>query len=307
MTYSELRKKIAIANANFDKMSTPNTNKLQELETEESSLKELIDKYKIFINSIFNSKWGGFWKQKYTPSDQPGTGKYYLTGGFVVTRGDVHRVGLKKITDKSSQVTMWKDAYDSVSDFEKQLKEYNESHNNMFSGFDCPYFLTFGDVIGTTTFMTEKYSEVKNHQQYLETFLKDMCGDGLGDEFSNYCLEVLNAWATKKGNARLAFYFENGRVGDIFKIGAKLYGRQNEITKLKNSIKETVNEELTNNKISLVGFDYSIGNMYRMVFAHMETFVDAFYNMLKEAYSEGEKRSLSALGKSVSDTDVPLN
>lgn len=86
-----------------------------------------------------------------------------------------------------------------------------------------------------------------------------------------------------------------------------MYSRQRELLERKKTLQKEYYKELEEKKIESIGFDYSIGNMYRMLFAHMQTFVSSFYNMLNEAYSESANRTLSAMGVDVNDTDLPRN
>ena len=96
-------------------------------------------------------------------------------------------------------------------------------------------------------------------------------------------------------------------LADPFGIGLKINKMISDIKSELDSVTQDVVQEREYATEALVGFDYTIGNVYRMLFAHMEVFVTAFYDMLLDAWQNGSSRTLKELGISVEETDLPGN
>lgn len=131
--------------------------------------------------------------------------------------------------------------------------------------------------------------------------------------YEPFCTRVSQLLSDKKvkDTTRIAFFqfidvvSQNNK--DPFYFAKKVNELLSDIEQELKDLEPKIAEDKALTKTLLLEFNYSIGNIYRMLFAHMETFITAFYNMLNEAYNEREKRSLSALGKNVYDTDLPAN
>lgn len=59
-------------------------------------------------------------------------------------------------------------------------------------------------------------------------------------------------------------------------------------------------------EMSILGLPASLGSMYKMAFAHADTFMNAFYNCLREIRNQNEQeRSCSGLGVDIHKTNLP--
>jgi hypothetical protein len=111
-----------------------------------------------------------------------------------------------------------------------------------------------------------------------------------------------------KTDTRIVYFnFRYYNQHDPFNIGKKVNDLLSDIDDQIKKLDEDVAKEKTAIMTSLVNFDYTISNVYRMLFAHMQTFVTEFYNMLHEAYLQGNARGLNALDEKIEDTDLPGN
>ena len=73
------------------------------------------------------------------------------------------------------------------------------------------------------------------------------------------------------------------------------------------SYSERINENRSARISKALGFNTSIGNAFRMTFAHMETFIETFNHYLGQIHDLmlAGKRTLSSLDINVNDTDLP--
>lgn len=91
-------------------------------------------------------------------------------------------------------------------------------------------------------------------------------------------------------------------IGDIDDRLSKL---NTELTKILEQEQSQRNTNLSMN----LGFGVSVGNIFRMSFAHMETFMNIFYNYLRKIKEQQEQgnRSLDKINISLGNTDLPSN
>lgn len=125
--------------------------------------------------------------------------------------------------------------------------------------------------------------------------------DGIFDDFTGFAAQSINA-ATSSEASIILYTLE-----DPFGIGLKINKMISDIKSEIDKVTQDVVQEREYATEALVGFDYTIGNVYRMLFAHMEVFVTAFYDMLLDAWQNGSSRTLKELGVSVDETDLPGN
>ena len=158
------------------------------------------------------------------------------------------------------------DNYTIMDDFRdsENLRHFKKFENNYFNLDENTYFIKDGDKI------------VKKNDSFEIPDKEDT-----DDIFSKFESNSDRA----KGGIRL-FYFDS--VITVL---------NNYVTEANNKIEEkklTVDKVVTDIYVEALGFDPSIQNVFRMIFAHIDCFMDEFYNLLKEI--KNSNRTLSEIG-----------
>lgn len=156
--------------------------------------------------------------------------------------------------------------YTIMDDFRdsENLRHFKKSENNYLNLDDNAYFIKDGDKI------------VKKKDSFEIPDKEDT-----DDIFSKFESNSDRA----KGGIRL-FYFDS--VITVL---------NDYVTEANNKIEEkklTVDKVVTDIYVEALGFDPSIQNVFRMIFAHIDCFMDEFYNLLKEI--KNSNRTLSEIG-----------
>ena len=103
---------------------------------------------------------------------------------------------------------------------------------------------------------------------------------------------------------------EQGSNWYIFEINAKFIEIVDEFIKSSNEELDKEDKQLKGLLVQklneLLGFDLSIGNIFKMVYAHLDTFIDRYYKTLNNINSQliGPERSLQKFGISHEKTDI---
>ena len=102
----------------------------------------------------------------------------------------------------------------------------------------------------------------------------------------------------------LGFYFLFRLTDNRFleELNTKIEALQTEITVKESNDKERI---LNAEMIRQLGFKPTIGNAYRMLFAHMETFLQAFFRCLSKIKNQNESGERSVKMVSGATTDIP--
>lgn len=158
------------------------------------------------------------------------------------------------------------DNYTIMDDFRdsENLRHFKKFENNYLNLDENTYFIKDGDKI------------VKKNDSFEIPDKEDT-----DDIFSKFESNSDRA----KGGIRL-FYFDS--VITVL---------NNYVTEANNKIEEkklTVDKVVTDIYVEALGFDPSIQNVFRMIFAHIDCFMDEFYNLLKEI--KNSNRTLSEIG-----------
>ncbi len=200
----------------------------------------------------------------------------------------------------------WVDCSEEYDTLTKEIQQYNKDYNN-----ELPFYKNNHHYWSENTNYTITKSMVGDGAKsdevydYVVNFLREKTVpsnlDGTFEVFAADAAQSLSS--TKSSNAALIFY----TLGDPFGIGVKINKMLSDINAELNEATRNVVLEREYATETLVGFDYTIGNVYRMLFAHMEVFVTAFYNMLNNAWLNKDRRTLKELNISVEQTDLPEN
>ena len=91
----------------------------------------------------------------------------------------------------------------------------------------------------------------------------------------------------------------------LYDIDDKIEAAEKEAQDAQTEIQSNMNTVISQN----LGFGVSVGNAFRMSFAHMETFINIFNEYLRRIHNRkgGSTRTLSTLGVNVANTDLPSN
>lgn len=84
----------------------------------------------------------------------------------------------------------------------------------------------------------------------------------------------------------------------------KLSQIQEEQDKIISKVNDDLNRLKYDTFSSLLGFNPTIQNIFEMTFAHMDTFINKFYDCINRCRDNKDKRTLSYLGITPKDTDV---
>ena len=89
----------------------------------------------------------------------------------------------------------------------------------------------------------------------------------------------------------------------LYEIDERIEKAQNDLKEVQSEIQNHMSESIS----QALGFGVSVGNAFRMSFAHMETFMNIFNEYLRRIHNRkgGNTRTLNTLGVSLSNTDLP--
>lgn len=211
--------------------------------------------------------------------------------------------------------------YENIKDFTKEFDEYT----NYFSMYpfkpseieiDTKYYYSrqFGkyyiyngviyDYNTTPIFALIKpeYNGpiLPTEQEYTKT-VDNLSQTTIPDE-SIYGDKLSSAKEIKNGTGRWLFQF-NGEIYD--EILKAIEDEETKSSEMNVSLQEYKVQILN----QLIGFDLNIGNIFKMIFAHLDTFIHLYYDTLDniERDKKDGKRSLSSFGISHDNSDIPDN
>ena len=164
---------------------------------------------------------------------------------------------------------------------------------------------------------TSKLNNLKSVNGVDNSVIANSGGNYMLDFDGNGEAEPLDKWIdrTYKSSANAAigkiiylstFYRTNGKSLPYWI--AELDKRIQACDDLLASYSERINENRSARISKALGFNTSIGNSFRMTFAHMETFIETFNHYLGQIHDLmlAGKRTLSSFNVNVSDTDLPV-
>lgn len=199
----------------------------------------------------------------------------------------------KNLIITGSTTTIYFSKEDHIEIENGYIKRFSQLYNNSsINKFDLPTEMTFynnnfvgfsnelvskssTNVSGETVYSEEGYNKLKS------TLDKDYKDDTVLIENFN---RVFSLSIAKNKYDGLRFYIHNNK-GLTTVLNNRIMDIQKEIDKLKNGADENLHDLL----MSSLGFELSVENVYRMLFAHIDTFIDSYDKVLKAIYNNKER------------------
>lgn len=139
-------------------------------------------------------------------------------------------------------------------------------------------------------------TELGNIKYFVDNKAND--DSGLKEEFQRVFPSTIPD--TTKKAYKDKYYFIHKHNGFLTNIENEIKTTASEINKLQDSVDNDIKKILT----EAIGFDITIENVYRMIFAHIDTFINSYNNILG-TISHNRKRTYSRLGLNYENSDMP--
>lgn len=120
--------------------------------------------------------------------------------------------------------------------------------------------------------------------------------------------KTLNSFIGESGKYRNKYVdiLKNG-YGFLYKTGTFLQDIENKVSDLEakqKSIIEVINDQINNEIYNVLGFKPTLRNIFKILYAHLDTFFNVFYHCVGNIKSKGNERTVSALNLNIADTDL---
>lgn len=281
--FIEFLRNIANANDKIEQITNrnPNVIKYKQYKQQISALNDILSKYKVFVNSL----GGGI-------DGRINGDKYILILGYTNNNGEI--LGIY-------DTNAFKAFYESV-------ESYN---NNGWDRIEIPN----NDKIGTKYFMDEVFSvqnipneDGSNSPGIIFLYrnngnLKEWCDKISQDYILNELIGLNNSKYEYKNIKKLS-----NRYGYLYEendFAKSIESKINDLTEKQKKLNEYISNEITKNATEVIGFKPTIRNVYKMIFAYLDTFLNSYYTCLNQIKTDN--RSFKSLGINISQSDVKTN
>jgi len=269
---------------------------VQTLETEEGVLNEIKIHLKGFMDSLVScvdSKYMGVFFDDETKTQQ----MLFFSNS-------------ESVTIKEETIKKYEDLYKAIEKYAISYSENGLTITKAPNGWkECPKTITFLDkfnVVSNTNGVTESI-DVKELPSLTSDGLKNIVFNDKNGKLTHKASEELYKAITgsyKNNNIRKYVY-----LVDFSNITDIVNGRISVMTKEKEKFAKEINEKINYQIKSIVGFKPFIGNVFKIIFCHLETFCHIMFEAAQEIYDQTERgeRTPSYLGININNTDVINN
>lgn len=213
-------------------------------------------------------------------------GHVFQTNAVKEIAGDTHNTFVYKSKERSVKFENWESV---IETFNNAYNDAKEKYPELVS--EVQDFSSFPSKDGDIT-MNEPLKEGKDFNPKF----KD--ANLLGYETKS--LEALQAYAERNDGVVCVYVKGN--------FETKLQERIDKLTDEIKTLKETTDEEISEIITKAMDFKLSVENVYRMIFAHIETFVNSFVkctNNIEKKRNSGNLRTVGYLGLNREHSDLP--
>ena len=162
------------------------------------------------------------------------------------------------------------------SDKKEEIKKYKESVEKCDNSYSTHFMEKFGGFFNNYT--DAKHVKLKKNKN----------GEWDSDEdFEKYLTKEAQNFVKKSTNGnKINVYIVDASGSDFQSLKASIDAEIEVATKSKNATEERFHEEIDRKTEEILGFRPSIKNFYNLAFAHMDTFMYAYNNMLGNIKSQ---------------------
>lgn len=282
---------------------------LNSLTNERSMLNDVSSAYNKFIAALKKDCEDCYVETVEEPTDSERVRQLVLmySGGNVTTSqdGDVLHTFSKEVCDAHDQLIQYADSYNSS--YRSRSIATSKFPNGTNSAFERTDRKTLTELFSITTDPenTEKITEVsvasespssKQYTDIMKITLNDQytCTETTAKELS----KLISTTPYSSKIKAYAYLFNLYNFSDI------VNNRIAEINEDYTIVEKRVNAQRAKSRVDALPFKPTVGNIFKMIMAHLETFIHIVKQCQSDILESGDARSATNLNVNISNTDV---
>lgn len=301
MNYIESHKLI---NDNATEFSEDENNQLRDIENEKKSIDEITRSYTNFLNSLKELASNSFIQSKNVENDKSETQLMLFfdkTSGknsgenYIAISEDVYR----NYTDLLNSVTTYNNTYTDNKIDIKTLPNGKSDSYSINEKLTLTKILDIkSDNNGNITEITVSSNEC--HEKTVPE-LKKIKFNGNIQLNEKTAYDFCNLLTTFPYSKVLKSYAYIYNLYDLYDF---LQNRVSELNKKYRDLQDAINQRQAQVEIDALPFKPTVGNIFKMLMAHLETFIHIIYQCKLDIINSGNDRNASNLNINIKDTDV---
>lgn len=204
-------------------------------------------------------------------------------------------------------ITKLNDYNQKYSEHSISTNEFPNGRNSAMRSIDTLTLIRIFDITTDGSTNSNVIEDVKivgcqsKAEQDIKTNIKFKTSKGITDLTDDMAKSIANMITTKPYSQNIKQYGCFFDLGDLSNLVANRVASLNEEYNL---LQDKINKQMMEARIEALPFKPTIGNIFKMIMAHLETFIHIMYQCKMDIYNSDNARSPGNLGINITDTDV---